>query len=103
LLHIGRSKDTVNTDSPARQFPIKMKQGNTYVIDMIGKTQTGFGFDPYLRLEDPAGREVAKDDDSGGKLNARISYACPKDGTYTIIATTLVKGAGFFELKVAEK
>ena len=28
--------------------------------------------DSYLRLEDKAGKELAKDDDSGGNVNARM-------------------------------
>jgi hypothetical protein len=102
-LMVNDPKDKVQTNSPARSFPVKMKSGKTYVIDMIGKTKTGFGFDPYLRLEDPSGKEVAANDDGGGNFNARITYSCRKDGTYSIIATTVSNGAGFFDLKVVEK
>jgi hypothetical protein len=102
-LLVNDPRDTVKNESPARSFPIKMSAGKTYVIDMIGKGKTGVDFDPYLRLEDSAGKEVAANDDGGGNFNARITYACTKSGSFTIIATTVHKGAGFFDLKVAEK
>src|SRR5262249_28511193 len=57
--------------------------------------------DPYLRLENAAGMQLADDDDSGEGLNARIVFAAPKDGAYRIIATTFAGGTGAFELTVA--
>jgi hypothetical protein len=45
-------------------------------------------FDAFCILQGPAGNEIARDDDSGGGLNARVSVALPVTGTYRIIANT---------------
>ena len=77
-----------------------MVAGKTYQIDM---TKANGGLDPYLRLEDSAGKNVAQDDDSGGNLNARIMFNCTQTGEYRIVATTFVGGTGNFTLQVSEK
>src|SRR5262249_23585910 len=48
-------------------------------------------FDAYLYLQNLGGQELARDDDSGGNLNARISYTIQAPGAYKIIATSLGK------------
>jgi serine protease Do len=67
-------------------------------MDMTSKD-----LDAFLRLEDAAGKELAKDDDGGGGRNARIQFACPATGEYRIIATTFFGGTGRFTLTVKEK
>lgn len=54
------------------------------VISMISND-----FDAYLVLLDVDGNSLQEDDDSGGRLNARISATLPADGQYTIVATSL--------------
>jgi hypothetical protein len=44
--------------------------------------------DTYGILLGPAGHEVARDDDGGGSLDARIVLTLEATGTYTLIATT---------------
>ena len=90
--------DAVQTHSRCKVYAIKLAKGKSYHIDMMSKD-----VDSYLRLEDAAGKELAKDDDSGGGSNARIQFACPEDGEYRIIATTAFGGMGGFTLMVKEK
>jgi hypothetical protein len=59
--------------------------------------------DSFLRLEDSSGKELARDDDSGGFPDARILFECPETATYRVFATTFAGGTGGFTLKVAEK
>src|SRR5947208_6055817 len=59
------------------------------------------GFDPYLRLEDSSGKELAFDDDGGGFPNAKLIFKAPKDDTYKIIATTFAPATGNYTLTVA--
>jgi len=89
------AKDTVRKQSLCKIFAVKLEKGKTYQIDMVSTM-----FDAYLRLEDANGKELAKDDDSGGDLNARILFDCPKEGVYRIIATTFIGGSGEFTLSV---
>jgi hypothetical protein len=96
--------------SPHKAYPITLKSGKFYMIDMVHKQGFGFGggLDPYLYLEDtkPANanqRVVAHDDDSGGDLNARIIYQATKDGEFRVIATSLNKTPGDFTVTVREQ
>jgi len=83
---------------PSKVYVVKMQSGRRYQIDHMSKA-----FDAYLRLGDPDGKEVARDDDSGGNLNARIIYNCPRDGEYRIHATSLNRKTGPYELAVREE
>jgi hypothetical protein len=90
--------DAVQTNSVCKIYAIKLAKGKSYQIDMLSKD-----VDSYLRLENPAGKELAMDDDSGEGRNARIQFECPEDGEYRIIATTFFGGMGNFTLTVKEK
>lgn len=93
------AKDRVRTFSYCKTYPYKMIKGHTYHIDMKSTD-----LDSYLRLEDPAGNEVAKDDDSGGFPNARITFTAGVDGDFKIIATTFGGNAtGKFTLHAVDK
>jgi hypothetical protein len=90
-------KDKVRNASFAKFYPYKLEKGRTYQIDLRSKD-----FDSYLRLENPAGAQVAFDDDSGGYRDARIIYQPQESGEFKIIATTFIGGAGRFTLTVKE-
>ncbi|MCI0682674.1 MAG: trypsin-like peptidase domain-containing protein [Gemmataceae bacterium] len=80
---------------------IALKAGVRYVIEMGGAVP--LQFDPFLRLEDAKGQELAVDDDSGGNLNSRIVYTPKTDGDYRIIATVFEpQQLGAYTLTVAE-
>jgi hypothetical protein len=91
-------KDSARTTSFAKVFPVRMRKGQSYVIDMVS-TQ----FDPFLRLENAAGQQLAQDDDSGGFPNARIVYIAPEDGTYRVIGTSFSPATGGFTLLIREQ
>ena len=74
LLKTDDDKDKV-VKQPCKIFAADFKSGQNYQIDMVSKE-----LDSYLRLEDPAGMELAKDDDSGGMVNARIKMHCRAEG-----------------------
>ena len=63
----------------------QFKEGVTYIIEMKTTDKT---LDPYLILEDAKGKELARDDDSGGFPNAKIVFRAPADGVYRIICTS---------------
>jgi hypothetical protein len=93
-------KDRVQVLSACKVYTIAMAAGKTYQIDLI---RSDNGIDPFLRLEDAAGTNLAQDDDSGGNLNSRIIFPCTQAGEYRIIATSLIGGTGNFTLQVSEK
>ncbi len=76
-------------------FPLKLTAGQKYQIDL-----TSTQFDPFLRIEDDRGRELAADDDSGGMLNSRLVFTPKSDGVYRVIATQFDNRVGAFDLVV---
>jgi hypothetical protein len=54
--------------------------GQRITIDL-----TSENFDSYLQLLDASGNRLAEDDDSGGSLNARISFTIPANAQYQIV------------------
>ena len=80
-----------------REFELPCEAGKVYVIDVESRSKD---FDPYLRLKDDQGKQLAADDDGGEGWNARIIFPCTKQGTYTVIATTYAGDLGDFVLTV---
>lgn len=97
-------KDPLYADrSPHKAYPVPMKKGRLYVIDMVSKDKA---LDPVLYLEESDGKTrkiAAVDDDSGGDLNARIVHLAKADGEYTVIATCIGKGRGAYLVTVREQ
>jgi hypothetical protein len=84
-------KDKVKTDCPGKLYTLNMVPGRTYIIELKSED-----FDAFLRLEDPNGKTIKDDDDSGGGpkgTDARIIFKADKAGTYTIAATSYNQGA----------
>jgi len=98
MLNSKDLKDKVRTGCYCKTYVFKMTEGKSYQLDMVSKDM-----DSYLRLENPEGKQVAYDDDSGGYPDARIIYRAPKTGDYTIICTTFGNGStGKYVLTVKE-
>lgn len=92
-------RDRVMQASACKVYTLDMVAGKTYQIDM---TKNDNAFDPFLRLEDSAGKHLTQDDDGGGNLNARILFNCQQTGQYRVVATCLF-GTGNFTLQVVER
>jgi hypothetical protein len=79
-------------------FLFEMEAGKTYQIDMKSTV-----IDSYLFLEDPKGSLLAKDDDSGGNLDARVTITAPASGKYRIIATSFgARSVGQFTVTIRQ-
>ena len=59
-------------------------------------------FDSYLELFDANHNSLATDDDSGGELNARLTFVLPEDGDYLIEARGFSDASGPYDLKLEE-
>jgi hypothetical protein len=58
-------------------------------------------FDAFAVIQNANGNSVAQDDDSGGGLNARITFTLPYTGAFRLIANTRRQGAtGVYTLSV---
>jgi hypothetical protein len=91
--------DKVRQGSHCKTYNVKLEAERNYVIDLQSAQ-----FDAYLRLEDAAGNNLARDDDSGGGLNSRINFRPQQTGFYRVIATSLGNGSiGEFNLTVRQQ
>jgi hypothetical protein len=59
-------------------------------------------FDSFLELFDANHNSLATDDDSGGELNARLTFVLPDDGDYLIEARGFSDATGSYDLKLEE-
>ena len=93
--HIGEKK---REGSYRKVHKHKMTPGKTYIIEMTDPESKGpnkvKNLDPYLRLLDSTGKELAFNDDiiQGQDQNARIIFTPGKEDNYQIIATTCLVG-----------
>lgn len=70
--------------------------------DVVTITLTSDDFDPFLRLRDASGAELATDDDSGGSLNAQIAFfRLPASGVYTILVESYDGRVGAYSLRLS--
>jgi hypothetical protein len=81
-------------------YDVHLAEGKTYVIDMNSPFTEKL--EPFLYLRDPAKSLVAQND-SAGKVNARIVYRAPSTGTYHVEASSYQgKGVGKFAVTIRE-
>lgn len=81
----GSVSGELSEDQAEALYTFDGEQGQGVTITLVSDD-----FDAYLRLQDEAGNDIETDDDSAGRFNARIGpVVLPRNGTYTIIATSL--------------
>ncbi len=98
--------DTITRESDlawgsADHWIVELSPGPYYTIRLDSTDET---FDPLLRLIDPDGREVVRNDDRGdGSLNSELlEIEVPTEGTYTVEVRDLYDGgAGPYLLEIA--
>jgi hypothetical protein len=85
----GFALGTLETLGDHDWFRVQLIAGNSYTISLLGQT-AGVGTleDPYLRLRDSNGVQVAFNDDivTGINRDSRLTYVAPSTGTYYIDA-----------------
>jgi hypothetical protein len=90
-------KDRLRANCRCKVHTVRMLAGKTYQIDMVTLSPD---LDPYLRLENARGEELAEDDDGGGFPNARIIFNCEETGNYRVICTSYTPATGRYTLTV---
>lgn len=87
----------LNAGNPKGIHKTKLEKGKYYKIDL-----TSGQFDTYLRIQNTAGIEIAKDDDGGQGLNARLLFTPPQTAEYDLVADSFAgNGQGKYVLEVA--
>jgi len=82
-------KDKVRKDMFAKVFQVKLTGDQSYTIRLNSSDMKKL--DPFLRVEDAEGLQLAfNDDDPEEKktLNSKLVFKAPKTATYRIIATS---------------
>jgi hypothetical protein len=83
-------------------FAVELIEGRPYRFSLDGAEPDPLA-DPYLRLYDSEGNEVASDDDGGPGLNAYLTYTSATGGTYFVAASSFANsGAGRYFLRAAD-
>jgi hypothetical protein len=105
----GAAVGVISVGSPAVNYALDLTAGDTITVTML---QQGGDLDPLLILYDPAGAEVARNDDAlapvgSTSLNAQIAgYTAATSGTYIVRATRYDQEAGLsigmYEIIVTE-
>ena len=93
---LGRGSNVLPVDNSFFDlYAFEGRAGQRVQIEMRSQQ-----IDSFLILLDPNGNEVAQDDDSGGRPNARIVATLPANGTYLLMANSYQAGqAGSYSLK----
>lgn len=81
-----------------RVWNFSLNPNTRYTFDLTSQY-----FDTYLILRDSSGREIARDDDGGQGLNARLVFVPSYFGTFQVVATSYPQNAtGPFTLTMTQ-
>jgi len=82
---------------PFQAYQFQCSAGQTFQMDILST------WDNYALVFDPMGNVVARDDDTGEGLNARIVHTCTMSGVYRLGVTTFTSSTppGAYTLQVS--
>jgi serralysin len=95
----------VNTLRDRDWFAVDLVAGQRYSISLDGAAYGSYGAlsDPYLRLRDTNGNQVAQDDDSGPGLNSLLTFTATATGRYYLdVGAYNDGGSGGYRLAISE-
>ncbi len=89
--------DRMQQGKPYDAYTITASEGNEITV-----TMNGDGFDTYLIVKSPTGREWTNDD-FGSTRVSQVQFNAPTSGTYTIWATAFSEsGRGSYQVRTTE-
>ncbi len=102
LLVYGQTVDgELNSSQPSVFYAFDAQAGDVITITMVAADSL---LDPFIVLNDANRVPLATDDNSGGSVNARLTFVIPMTGRYVIQATTAggvpPEGGGRFGLNL---
>lgn len=106
--NLDRNDFIIDSDTPSlgglgrcKNYLVELRPGKTYAIELSRSSQDVW--DPYLEVQDIAGRTLASDDNSGGVLDARLLFTPTAAATtYRIVAASHSR-VGTYVLTVREQ
>ena len=75
---------TTQVDRDIDLFRLNLDAGSRVVLTASSTTVAGSLLDPYLRVFDESGAEVASNNDFGGTRDSRIVFTVPRTGRYFV-------------------
>ena len=85
------------------RFSFSVAKGAVCEIVATG-ARHGSRIDPWIKLQDKDGKELASNDDHGGSTEARLVWTAPDDGTFTVVVGDLTQRGGpefYYHLTIA--
>jgi hypothetical protein len=86
--------EVADSETPVT-IALRAAPGQTLQLDAIPAPRSPDGLDLLLKVYDARGEVVAQDDDGGGGLNPRVTFASPAGGLYRVEVNVLGEGGAF--------
>ena len=84
------------------RFGIEAVKGDKLRL-LLRASEFNSALDPVLCIEDARGKQLARDDDSGERQDAKLNWTAPADGTYFLAVSDLIRSGGnahFYRLEI---
>ncbi|MBI4663156.1 MAG: PPC domain-containing protein [Verrucomicrobia bacterium] len=75
------------------RFSFQAKKGDRFLF-RVDSEKLGFPLDAVLKIEDPAGKELSRGDDTGRSPDPELNWTAPSDGRYVIAIGDLLQRGG---------
>jgi hypothetical protein len=99
----GRVAGEIELADDRDWYRIEVQAGHTYLLDLQGSASgAGTSIDPFLRLLDSDGNELAANDDGGLELEAALAFTAEADAVLFVEASDLAALGGTFTLSARE-
>ena len=70
------------------KYPIQLKKDELLEV-RVDAMEFGSDLDPWVKIEDSAGKELARNDDAEGSRDALLEWKAPADGDYHVVVGSL--------------
>ncbi len=100
----GNLSGRIQPAGDADRFVFESKKGQKWEV-AVQSDKLGFPLDATLRIEDPTGKELAKNDDANNSADPALVWTAPADGKFTVAISSLLRQGGsnyIYRLSVTE-
>jgi hypothetical protein len=97
------ARGTIEKAGEEKRFPFRAHKGD-FIEARVKAATLGWPLDPWIKIVNATGQEVAKQDDSDGSPDPRLEWKCGADtNLFFVVGSTLNRGATnyHFELEAA--
>lgn len=83
----------ISTTGEEDRYGFAAVKGEVVELVVSGPAQ-GSEMDPWMKILDEAGKQLATNDDAGGAVDSRLVWTAPADGVFTAVVGDLTQRAG---------